>query len=86
MAGKENFDSLEIYKISLRHNAIKRITKEDLLYKIGSKMSIVFSENRRKSNGSTMMNKGRYYPPKNDSSSAKNEPKNTSNGGKNEKK
>ena len=63
-AGKENFDSLDIYAISLKNKDIKKISREKLLYKIDSKESSVFSDNSGKSKGSFMMNAGLATTPK----------------------
>lgn len=62
-AGKENFDSLEIYVISLKNKGISKISREKLLYKIDSKESSVFSNNSGKSKGSFMMNTGCTIAP-----------------------
>lgn len=63
LEGNENFDSLEIYEISLKTKEIKRPTREELLRKTTSEKAIVISNNRAKRNGSEMMNQATSLSP-----------------------
>lgn len=54
--GCENFDTLQIYEISLKEKRIIPIKREELLRRVFMKESIVFSSNVAKKNGSEMMN------------------------------
>lgn len=54
--GGENFDSLQIYEISLKDKTINEITRNALLQKVLSREGTVISDNPAKRNGSMMMN------------------------------
>ncbi len=57
--GAENFDSLEIFEISLKDKSIKKTDRISLLHKILAKESVVFSSKTSKRFGSELMNTGK---------------------------